>query len=149
MDQLLRLLQACGFSSELQLLNEMSYAMIATGIVSFIALMFTVAPYGKYAEKSQWFFGFPMNGKLAWFLQECPCFLIAAGCWWYALQDDAKTDPSIKNELAGISKRTVLLSMYLFHYFNRSFIYPLRIRGGKPTPFVIFLMALAFCVYNG
>ena len=31
----------------------------------------------------------------------------------------------------------------------RSFIYPFLIRGGKPTPILICLMALTFCLGNG
>lgn len=29
------------------------------------------------------------------------------------------------------------------------FIFPLRLRGGKPTPFTVWLMAAVFCIYNG
>lgn len=32
---------------------------------------------------------------------------------------------------------------------SRDFIFPLRLRGGKPTPFVVWLMAALFCGYNG
>ena len=35
------------------------------------------------------------------------------------------------------------------HYFNRSYIFPCYIRGGKPTPFLIFYMAFWFCAING
>ena len=41
------------------------------------------------------------------------------------------------------------LALFLVHYFNRDIIYPLRLRGGKPTPFVVWLSAAAFCIYNG
>ena len=43
----------------------------------------------------------------------------------------------------------LLMAMFLLHYFNRYFIYPLRLRGGKPTPFIVWLMAAVFCIYNG
>ena len=35
------------------------------------------------------------------------------------------------------------------HYANRSCIYPLKIKGGKPTPLIIFLLAMSFCMWNG
>ena len=35
------------------------------------------------------------------------------------------------------------------HYAWRSFAYPLLSRGGKPTPVLIWLLAVAFCMYNG
>ena len=38
----------------------------------------------------------------------------------------------------------------IFHnFFFRAFIFPLLIRGGKPTPCVPFAMALLFCIING
>jgi hypothetical protein len=39
--------------------------------------------------------------------------------------------------------------MFSAHYFNRSFVYPLRLVGAKSTPVGVFLMALVFCVWNG
>lgn len=39
--------------------------------------------------------------------------------------------------------------MFLSHYAWRSFAYPLLQRGGKPSPALIWLLAVAFCMYNG
>lgn len=39
--------------------------------------------------------------------------------------------------------------MFLGHYAWRSFAYPLLQRGGKPTSIFIWLLAVAFCMYNG
>ena len=38
---------------------------------------------------------------------------------------------------------------YLNFFFFRSFIYPLFIVGGKPTPIYAFLLAFLFCTVNG
>ena len=44
----------------------------------------------------------------------------------------------------------MLLGCFMAHYFHRAFVYPLVVqRGGKPTPAPVWLMALAFCTYNG
>jgi hypothetical protein len=43
----------------------------------------------------------------------------------------------------------LLLGLFLLHYLNRCFVYPLRLRGGKPTPFVVWLLAAVFTAYNG
>ena len=43
----------------------------------------------------------------------------------------------------------LLLSMFMVHYFPRSFIYPPLMRGGKPMPIGICFLALTFCVFNG
>ena len=39
--------------------------------------------------------------------------------------------------------------MFLVHYAWRSFAYPLLSQGGNPTPVFIWLLAVAFCMYNG
>jgi 3-oxo-5-alpha-steroid 4-dehydrogenase 1 len=133
-------------ADEQALLHTLALAMAASAVPAFVALAILriPAPYGKYKADS-WLYGFPMNGQLAWVLQEAPSFLLAAYLWWSA----AAAGGPLAAELTTVSPRSVLLAMYCTHYFNRSFIYPMRIRGGKPTPFVIFLMALAFCVWNG
>ena len=41
------------------------------------------------------------------------------------------------------------MGTFLLHYFNRDLIFPFRIRAGKPTPFIVWLLAAVFCVYNG
>ena len=38
---------------------------------------------------------------------------------------------------------------FLLHYANRDFIYPLCLRGAKPTPVTVWAMAAVFCIYNG
>lgn len=38
---------------------------------------------------------------------------------------------------------------YFTCHNHRSFIYPFIIQGGKPTPFIVFLMAFVFCATNG
>lgn len=41
------------------------------------------------------------------------------------------------------------LALFIIHYFYRGLIYPLRVRGGRPTPAAVWGMAAAFCAYNG
>lgn len=141
-----QLLQLTGLKTEADLLNRSALLMIAMGASSFVGLMFMAAPYGKYFNTSAAnFFGFLMNGKLAWILQELPSFAVPAWFWW-----KAASDPSSRyDHLRTVSPNTILLSLMLLHYFNRTFVFPMRLRGGKPTPFGIFLMALVFCLWNG
>jgi 3-oxo-5-alpha-steroid 4-dehydrogenase 1 len=133
-----------GVTSEALLLDAFAYCMIATAVVTFIALHYTVAPYGKYAGGAPWYYGPPVNARVAWILQEAPSFLGALTCWYVAARDPSRTVA-----LTSLNPVTLLLSLYLFHYANRSFVYPLRIVGGKPTPLIIMLLALVFCFYNG
>ena len=43
----------------------------------------------------------------------------------------------------------ILISLFTHHYINRTLIYPLRMRGGKPSKFMTFIMALIFFSANG
>lgn len=45
--------------------------------------------------------------------------------------------------------RVALGLAFLLHYTYRALAFPLLIRGGKPTPLVVWAMALAFCLWNG
>jgi 3-oxo-5-alpha-steroid 4-dehydrogenase 1 len=78
-----------------------------------------------------------MDGRLAWVLQESPCFFFAVGMWRSA--NDSVFGPANK----------VLLALYILHYSHRTWVFPIRMRGGKPTPFFVFLLALSFCLVNG
>jgi hypothetical protein len=140
------LLNATGLKGEAELVKWSAYLMILMGLSSFAGLAFVAAPYGKYFNTATAkFFGFMMPGKLAWVLQELPSFALPAWFWWRAA-----TDASPRyDHLRAVSPNTVLLSLMLLHYLNRTFIFPLRLRGGKPTPFGIFLMAFVFCLWNG
>ena len=118
--------------------------MIATGTVTVVALQYNRAPYGKFAGDARgWWYGPLIPGSLAWALQEIPALLTAGGAWIVAAQRDDGA------HLRTISPPTILLALFCAHYAHRSLIYPLRLRGSKPTPALIAALAAAFCTYNG
>jgi 3-oxo-5-alpha-steroid 4-dehydrogenase 1 len=121
---------------EEEYLGYVAYGMIACGFMAFLALTVLKAPYGRYAENASFIYGFKMNGKLAWVLQEAPC--VVAVIWAVVVKSRTIPVPSV-----------VLLCLFSIHYINRTFIFPMLIRGGKPTPVVVFLLALSFCAVNG
>ena len=65
-----------------------------------------------------------------------PSLLIPLGCY-------------LTSDLKGINANTILLFYFIAHYTNRTIIYPLRIVGGKKTPFGVLMSALGFCLMNG
>ena len=132
-------------SSEAALLDLLSWSMIVSGAASFLALaVFRIrAPYGKYWSEAGSVYGCMLNGRLAWLLQEAPSFVLPAYFW----VSEARSDGA--GPMARLSPNSVLLGLFLLHYLHRTFIFPLRIRGGKPTPLLIMLMAFVFCVWNG
>ncbi|XP_005745533.1 3-oxo-5-alpha-steroid 4-dehydrogenase 1 [Pundamilia nyererei] len=134
MDTLLSML----FSSEeeeLYMLDRMAYFMFLMAACTFITLLFENVPYGRYATSK---YGFPVNARFAWFVQELPALLLPM-C--LLLWTSSSKTSLLPNQL--------LIAMYFLHYVQRACIYPFLIRGGKPTPFASFALAFVFCCYNG
>ncbi|KAM4550148.1 3-oxo-5-alpha-steroid 4-dehydrogenase 1 [Fundulus diaphanus] len=126
------------FSSEEQeryVLDCMAYFMGFMAACTFVSLLFQNVPYGRYASSS---YGFPVNVKLAWFIQELPSLLVPLSL---VLWTSSSKTSLLPNQL--------LIAMFLCHYVQRTLIYPFLIRGGKATPFASFALAFVFCIYNG
>ncbi|KAM8841158.1 3-oxo-5-alpha-steroid 4-dehydrogenase 1 isoform 2-T2 [Spinachia spinachia] len=126
------------FSSEEEerrTLDRMAHLLLLMAACTFVTLLFENVPYGRYATSR---YGFPVNARLAWFVQELPAFLVPL-C--LLVWTSAGKTSLLPNRL--------LIAMYFCHYVHRSLIYPFLIRGGKPTPFASFALAVVFCIYNG
>ncbi|XP_060582893.1 3-oxo-5-alpha-steroid 4-dehydrogenase 1-like [Ruditapes philippinarum] len=122
---------------DLTLLYVFSSVYFVTAILVFFILFYGItAPYGRYA-RGGW--GIFVNGKFAWFVQEIPSFAIPVV---FVLYD--------QNALKyNVMPNMLFFMLYSSHYFQRACIFPFLIKGGKPTPFIPFLMALIFCLVNG
>eukprot|EP00638_Chattonella_subsalsa_P003976 CAMPEP_0117756066 /NCGR_PEP_ID=MMETSP0947-20121206/13832_1 /TAXON_ID=44440 /ORGANISM="Chattonella subsalsa, Strain CCMP2191" /LENGTH=242 /DNA_ID=CAMNT_0005575533 /DNA_START=71 /DNA_END=796 /DNA_ORIENTATION=+ len=90
----------------------------------------------KSQKKSAW--GPLWNAKLCWVVMEIPNLVMACICWWLG-EDDMKSGAA----------NSILFGLFAFHYVNRSLVFPLRMRGGKPMPVGIMAMAFLFCCANG
>ena len=109
------------------------YAMILCGVMVFVMLFFLKAGYGRYSSEG----ALSLDARVAWVLQELPSLILPL---YYAWRADFST--------LGIVNQ-VLLSLFTFHYFNRTCIFPLRLRGGKRTPAFICFLAFCFTSING
>ena len=98
----------------------MMIAMALLAIVVYIALFHFKAGYG-YLSSSNW--GPKINNRLAWVLMEAPafCFLL-----FYAIR----------------------FGLFLIHYFQRAFIFPLLMRGKGTMPVAIMAMGMVFNTLN-
>jgi len=125
---------------EIAILNWFSILMFIIGFVVYIILQYQPATYGRYSATGR-FYSVQVPAKIAWFLQEVPAFLIPFGLvlLGYYEMSYHQYDTS----------QLLVLSCFILHYFQRSFIYPLCIVGGKPTPLYAFLLAFIFCAVNG
>lgn len=105
---------------------------VIAGIV-FVALYFVEAGYGMLFDK-KW--GFPISNKVAWICMEAPVFIVMFALWY------------------GSERRFELVSLLLFllfelHYFQRSFIFPLLMKGKSKMPVGIMWMGIVFNILNG
>ncbi len=107
--------------------------MVAIAFVVFVALYFVKAGYGKFRTPA---WGFSINNKTAWVLMEAPVFFTMAVLW---LQS---ADPCLLPQL-------VLFLLFQLHYFQRSFVFPLLLKGKGSMPVCIMLMGVTFNVVNG
>ena len=96
------------FSGEDQL-QVCAWMIIAVAVISFIAAHFISTPYGRYSRYS---WGFGVNARLAWLLQECPSFLVPFAI--FMVSDRIKELMSLD-----ISPNIVLLFLFMLHYFRR------------------------------
>ncbi|XP_078694369.1 3-oxo-5-alpha-steroid 4-dehydrogenase 1-like [Branchiostoma floridae x Branchiostoma belcheri] len=123
-------------SNEEALLNTLAYVMLGLSVPVFFIMVFVkVAEYGRYTVKST---SWSLPARPAWLFQELPSFAVPV---LLVLSGRAVRMTQLPNQ--------VLLGMFVAHYFQRTFIFSLLIRGGKRTPFRIFRDAFVFCAYNG
>jgi len=110
------------------------WSWVGLGLATFILLLFITAPYGRHSRKD---WGPVIPNRVGWVLMELPslvvfvlAFLLGPG---------------------GVQPVTwIFFALYVFHYGNRSILYPLRTRtSGKMMPLVVALMAVCFNLVNG
>jgi 3-oxo-5-alpha-steroid 4-dehydrogenase 1 len=112
--------------------------MAAMAVVVFVALFFLKAGYG-YLSSSNW--GPKINNKVAWILMEAPAFIFLL---YYTVSF------SLSGIDTGNSKIVlyIMAGLFLLHYFQRSFIFPLLMRGKSTMPIAVMLMGLTFNTLN-
>lgn len=117
-------------------LHQFHYLLVIMAflaVVVFVALYFVEAGYGKMISP-KW--GPSINNKLAWFLMECPVFVVLF-YFWAASPRQWEIAPFL---------------MFLFfeiHYFQRSFIFPFILKGKSRMPLSIMAMGMVFNTING
>ena len=106
---------------------------LGLGVVTFIALVFIRAPYGRHT-RGGW--GPTLPVRWGWVLMELPAVVAFAA--FFLLGPN-------RGELVPL----VLLAFWQLHYLNRTFVYPFRIRvGDRRMPLLIPVMAIAFNLLN-
>jgi 3-oxo-5-alpha-steroid 4-dehydrogenase 1 len=99
-----------------------------SSIFVFIVLFFIPAGYGQHVDK-KW--GPTINNKLGWFIMEVPTVIVF---FFYFL---------IGNRSSGLIP-LIFLCIWMLHYCQRTFLFPLLIRGVQPMPITIIIMGMTF-----
>lgn len=113
--------------------------MAVMAVIVFIALFFFKAGYG-YLSSSNW--GPKISNKTAWVLMEAPSF---GFMMYYTLRfaaDGGATNGCADHVLY------ILGGLFLLHYFQRSFVFPLMMRGKSKMPIAVMLMGMTFNTFN-
>ena len=112
--------------------NLFLIGMAIVALIVFVCLYFVNAGYGKFYT-AKW--GPSVDNHLGWFLMEVPVFIAMLLLWWLS---DRRTD----------TIRLAFLLIFEAHYFHRSFIFPLKLRGHSKMPLAIVLMGAVFNTLN-
>ncbi len=119
-----------------EIFNYFTQAWIAIAVIVFFALLFITAPYGRHTKRS---WGPLIDNRVGWVVMEI--FVIAVLYFFI-----------FTGRYAAIQSTTniVIIGLFSLHYFNRSLIFPFRLRTkGKKMPLSIVLMGMTFNLANG
>lgn len=106
--------------------------MAALAVIVFICLFFVDAGYGKFYN-SKW--GPTVNNRLGWVMMEAPVFVAMLVLCLFSPR---------RTNIACLA----MFAIFELHYFQRSFIFPLLIRGNGKMPLSIILMGVTFNTLN-
>ena len=110
-----------------------SYIWLAIALVVHVVMFFVTAPFGRHTTES---WGISINNKTAWIVMEMPSLLIML----YFL---------FRGHNSFSSYAWILFILWIIHYFNRTLIYPFRIKATpKKMPLVIAASGAWFNLVN-
>ena len=109
-------------------------AWMTLAAITFVALFFITAPYGRFT-RSGW--GPGVSPRLGWILMETP--VLVTFVVLYAVSDRKSNVVSL-----------VFLALFAAHYVHRALIYPFRVHSSRPSITIpVILMGAIFNVGNG
>ncbi len=117
----------------LQTLNLIAYVWLGIAILVHFTMFFITAPFGRHTSE-KW--GPMINNKIGWVLMEFP----SLGIMLYFLLFGTYSFNSFV---------WILFGLWIFHYTNRTFIYPMRIKATpKKMPLFIVINGIFFNLMN-
>jgi len=114
-------------------ITEITYIWILIALIILPINLIYKAPYGKHSTK-KW--GKSIDNKTGWILMEFPALITCPLVYSVMIEE--------------INLSGVFIVLWIIHYFNRTIIYPLRIKTkGKKIPIAIVSSAFFFNLVNG
>jgi protein-S-isoprenylcysteine O-methyltransferase Ste14 len=114
--------------NELIIFNLLSLGFGLTSLIIFVVLFFITAGYEQHVNENWW----PtINNKVGWIIMEIPTVIIFL---IYFLVGERKMD------LLSLS----FLLIWMLHYCQRTFIFPLLMRGKELMPVSIIILGITF-----
>lgn len=108
------------------------FAEIALAVITFVALRFITAPYGRHLREG---WGVTVPARAGWLVMESVSPVVFAVVFW--------SGPRSPGTVA-----VVLFAIWQLHYAYRAFVYPFLLRGGSRMPVTVVLLAIAFNLLN-
>jgi 3-oxo-5-alpha-steroid 4-dehydrogenase 1 len=118
--------------SERAVFDGILWGFVALGAVTFLVLLFVVAPYGRHTRRG---FGPLVNGTAGWLLMESTAALVPLAAF-------------VVGEPAGAAA-WVVLAVWEVHYLHRGFVYPFRRKVAGHMPVLIVVLGMFFNLVNG
>jgi 3-oxo-5-alpha-steroid 4-dehydrogenase 1 len=117
----------------MEIIKWICYAWIALAIIVFVTMFFITAPFGRHTSE-KW--GMSINNKWGWMIMEFPSLAIMVYFLFWGSRSTA-------------SFVWILFSLWIMHYFNRTLVYPFRIKATpKKIPLFIVGSAIFFNLVN-
>ena len=115
-------------------ISTITIIWIIIGLILFPVILKYKAPYGRHSTK-KW--GKTISNKTGWIIMELPALLI---CPLFYLVNTTNL----------FTLNSIFILLWITHYFNRTVLYPLKIKTkGKKMPLIIALSAIFFNIING
>lgn len=106
--------------------------MVIVGIVVFFSLYFIAAGYGQYIDR-RW--GKAISNRVGWVIMELPVVVLFLLFWIFSERTLSVTP-------------LVFFLLFNLHYCQRTFVFPLLIRGNDLMPLSIILFGMLFNTAN-
>lgn len=115
----------------LNLYNLLLSVQFISAVAVFFSLYFVTAGYGRHGGK-KW--GSAINPRIGWMIMESPVVFIPLYFFFTG-----------KSELVPV----LMLTIWLVHYLQRTFVYPFLIKGEENMPVMIIVFSIMFNSMNG